>query len=267
MSAPTEKVWLVTGANSGIGYAIALYALSQGDKVIGTVRSVSRFPETLKKAGGQPLVLDLSASDADIRRAGEESLKIFGRVDILVNNAGWGVIGPVEELDLDDIRASFQTMVFGVIALTQALLPHFRERKTGHILNVSSNGGFTGYAGWSAYSSAKAALDLFSECLSQEVAPFNIRVLIIMPGYFSTNFMQSASNVQKLKDSTVYTEPSQGFRTLEALPGSHVAAGADWRRGQAGGARVRGRAWNGDGEGTRRRPGRQARVAAGPAGT
>lgn len=225
MSAHTEKVWLITGANSGIGHALAHYALSQGDKVIATVRSLSKFPESLKKAGGQPLILDLSASDAEIRQAGKEALKIYGQVDVLVNNAGWGVVAPVEELDMDEVRASFQTLVFGPVALTQALLPHFRERRTGQILNVSSNGGFAGYGGWGAYSGAKAALDLFSDCLGQEVAPFNIRVLIIMPGYFSTNFFQYAASVDKHKDSTVYTEPSQGFRTLEELPKSHVAAG------------------------------------------
>ncbi|KZT64741.1 NAD(P)-binding protein [Daedalea quercina L-15889] len=225
MRAPGEKVWLITGANSGIGYALARYVLSQGDKVIATVRSLSKFPENLKKAGGRPLLLDLSVSDADIRKAGEDALEIHGRVDVLVNNAGWGVVAPVEELDLDEVRASFQTMVFGAVALIQSLLPHFRERRVGHILNVSSIGGFAGFAGWGAYGAAKGALDLFSESLSAEVAPFNIRVLIIMPGYFSTNFFQYASSVDKHKDSTVYTLPSQGFRTLEEIPRGHVAEG------------------------------------------
>ena len=115
-------------------------------------------------------------------------------------------------------------MVFGAVALTQSLLPHFRERKTGHILNVSSTGGFAGFAGWGAYDAAKAALELFSECLSIEVAAFNIRVLILVPGYFPTNFFSYATTVNKDKESRVYTDPSQGFRTLEEIPQKQVNA-------------------------------------------
>lgn len=116
-------------------------------------------------------------------------------------------------------------MVFGAIALTQSLLPHLRERKTGHILNVSSTGGFSGFAGWGAYDAAKAALELFSECLSLEVAAFDIRVLILVPGYFPTSFFPYATSVNKHGDSKVYTDPSQGFRTLEEIPKKQVAAG------------------------------------------
>ncbi|KZT64731.1 NAD(P)-binding protein [Daedalea quercina L-15889] len=225
MSATSEKVWLITGANSGIGCALAQYALSQGDKVIATVRALSKFPESLKKAGGQSLMLDLSAPDADIRNAGTEALRIYGRVDVLVNNAGWGAVAPVEELDMGELRASFQAMVFGAIVLTQSLLPHFRERKTGHVLNVSSIAGFIGVPSWGAYCGAKAALELLSESLSAEVAPFHIRVLIVMPGYFSTKFFEHASSVDKNKQATVYTGPSQGFGTIEGIPRRHVEAG------------------------------------------
>lgn len=116
-------------------------------------------------------------------------------------------------------------MVFGPIALTQSLLPHFRERKAGHILNVSSTGGFSGFAGWGAYDAAKAALELFSECLSLEVAAFNIRVLILVPGYFATNFFSYATSVNKRPESSIYTDPSQGFHTLEHIPKKQVDAG------------------------------------------
>ena len=122
---------------------------------------------------------------------------------------------------MDEVRASFQSMVFGAVTLTQALLPHFRERRAGQIINVTSIGGFSGLPGWGAYCAAKAALDLFSECLSIEAAPFNIRVLVIIPGYFSTNLFQSTST-DKDKDTPIYT---QGFRTFEERPKMHVAAG------------------------------------------
>jgi len=218
-------VWLITGASSGIGLALAEYVLSQGDKVIATVRSLSKFPESLSKAGAQPLVLDLGASDETIRKAGEEALKIYGYIDVLVNNAGYGVVAAVEELNLDDARAEFQTMVFGAIALTQALLPSFRARKSGQILNVSSIGAFAPGPAWGAYSAAKAALDAFSECLSLEVAPFNIRVLIVAPGYFETNFFQGTALTDTTLQSKIYTDPSQGYGIIQAIPKRHRALG------------------------------------------
>ncbi|KAI0916220.1 hypothetical protein AcV5_003218 [Taiwanofungus camphoratus] len=218
----SAKVWLITGASSGIGLALAHHVLLQGDKVIATVRSLSKFPDTLR--GAEPLILDLNASDTEIRKAGEAALKIYGHVDVLVNNAGYGVVAPVEELSLDDLRAQFQTNFFGALALTQALLPSFRARKTGHILNVTSIGAFRGYASWSAYNASKAALESFSEALSQEVAPYNIRVLIIMPGYFSTKFFQVSPSAGA-EPSEVYTDLSQGYGTLEGIPKQHVEQG------------------------------------------
>ncbi|KAL6300318.1 hypothetical protein BKA93DRAFT_829146 [Sparassis latifolia] len=212
------KVWVVTGANSGIGLALVQHVLSQGDKVIATVRSMAKFTDGLK--GAEPLILDLSGPDYEIRKAGEAALKIYGHVDVVVNNAGFGVIAPVEELEMDDVRKQFQTNVFGAIAFTQAFLPHFRARKTGHILNVTSIGAFNNLPHWGAYSASKAALDAFSESLSYEVEPYNIRVLAIMPGYFSTKFFGASPSVGKL--STIYTDPKQGYNTLEAIPKRHV---------------------------------------------
>ncbi|KAH9945528.1 NAD-P-binding protein [Amylocystis lapponica] len=219
----SAKVWVITGANSGMGLAIAQHVLSQGDKVIATVRSLSKFPETELK-GATPLVIDFGSSDSVIRKAGEEALKMYGHIDVVVNNAGYGVVGPVEELNLDDVRAQFQANVFGVIAFTQALLPSFRARRAGHILNVTSVGAINVGASWGAYSASKAALEAFSEALSQELAPFRVRVLIVEPGYFSTKFF-GASPSAGTQQSAVYTEESQGFDVLRRIPGAHVAAG------------------------------------------
>jgi len=221
----TEKVWLITGASSGLGLALAEYVLSKGDKVIATVRSLALFPESLRRAGGQSLVLDLNASDDEIRRTGEEALKVYGYVDVLVNNAGYGLIAPVEEMNLDEARAQMQTNVFGAIALTQALLPSFRVRRTGHILNISSISGFKAVPSWGAYCASKAALEGFSKCLSQEVAPFNIRVHIISPGYFATDFWAGSNVVDHGTQSTVYAEPSQGFGLLQSIPKMLQAVG------------------------------------------
>ncbi|GBE84246.1 hypothetical protein BKA93DRAFT_829141 [Sparassis latifolia] len=214
----TPKVWVITGANSGIGLALAQHVLSQGDRVIATVRSKAKVTDSLK--GAESLVLDLNGPDSEIRKAGEAALKIYGHVDVLVNNAGFGVIGPVEELDIDDVRKQFQTNVFGAIAFTQAFLPHFRERRSGHILNVTSVGAFCNRPHWGAYAASKAAFDAFSESLSYEVEPYNVRVLVIMPGYFSTRFFGASPSVGKL--STVYTAPEQGYNSLEVTPKKHV---------------------------------------------
>ncbi|KAH9940656.1 NAD-P-binding protein [Amylocystis lapponica] len=219
----TAKVWLVTGANSGIGLAIAQHVLSQGDKVIATVRSLSKFSET-ELNGATPLVVDFGSSDAAIRKAGEEALRIHGHIDVVVNNAGYGIIGPVEELNMDDVRAQFQANVFGVLTFTQALLPSFRARREGAILNVTSVAAIDGYAGWGAYDASKAALEAFSDSMSQELALFGVRVLIVEPGYFPTKFFGNSPSAGTTL-STVYTAESQGYDTLRVFQRTNIEAG------------------------------------------
>ncbi|GBE84247.1 NAD-P-binding protein [Sparassis latifolia] len=217
----SSKVWLITGASSGIGLAIAKYVLSQGDKVIVTVRSLSKLPEELK--GTEALALDLNASDDEIRKVGEAALKIYGHIDVLINNAGYGLAGPVEELKMEDIRTQFQTNVFSVIALTQVLLPHFRARKSGHIINISTVSAYWNYPSWGAYSASKAAIDAFSETLSYELEPYGIRVLVFFPGYFPTKFFSQPRAAEV--DSTVYTDPMQGYQSRSAIPKGRYEGG------------------------------------------
>jgi len=209
------RVWLITGTNSGIGLALALHVLSRGDKVIATVRSLSKFPQSLKDAGAAPLELDLGISDAHIRKAGEEALGIHGYIDVLVNNAGFGSVTPVEEIDMDVLRAQFQTNVLGGILLMQLVLPQMRERKTGHIINVTSLAVHVSFPGLGAYAATKAAMDAFSEALSHEVAPYNIRVLVLVPGYFPSDFF--AEHRARGRTTTVYTAPEQGYGLREAI--------------------------------------------------
>ncbi|KAJ7162101.1 NAD-P-binding protein [Mycena filopes] len=186
----SPRTWLITGANSGLGLALAEYVLEQGDQVIAAVRRPSAIPDSIKAA--KPLLLDLNASDAEIKRAGAEALGIYGQIDVLVNNAGYCLTGYTEELDDADIKTEFQANFFGAVSLTQALLPAFRAQKSGHILNLSSVAALAGGAPFAMYNASKAALDAMTEALSVELAPFNIRVLIIEPGYFPTNFLATA---------------------------------------------------------------------------
>ncbi|KAA1468092.1 NAD-P-binding protein [Dentipellis sp. KUC8613] len=204
----TSKIWLITGANSGLGLSLAKYVLSQGDRVIAAARSASKIPASLQ--GAHPLALDPSASDTEIHKAAQDALNVYGRVDVLVNNAGYSLVGAVEELDMKDIRDSFQTLVFGPIALTQALLPSFRAQKSGHIVNFSSVAGFAGGPVFGAYNASKAALEKFSEALNPELSPFGIRVTIVEPGFFPTNFLNTALSTKPKKDLGVYTRPEQG---------------------------------------------------------
>lgn len=187
------RVWLITGANSGLGLALAEHVLSQGDKVIATARNIAKLPASLDTAS--PLQLDLNSSPAEIKAVGLKALEIHGHVDVLVNMAGYGLESPVEELDPTELVAQFQTNFFSAIYLIQALLPSFRSRKSGTILNVSSIGSIDAAAGLSAYTASKAALDAMSEALALELAPWGIRVFIVQPGFFYTNWFATAASI------------------------------------------------------------------------
>ncbi|KAJ3556274.1 hypothetical protein NM688_g2121 [Phlebia brevispora] len=220
------RIWVITGVSTGLGFALAQYVISQGDKVIGTVRSLSKFPEHLRAIGVLPLAVDLAGTDEDVRKAGESALRLLGSVDVLVNNAGYGVIGPIEELSMADIRAQFQTNFFAVVAFSQPFITHFRERRTGHILNVSSIGGSVGFPSWGAYCASKAAVNLLTDTLSSELKLFGVRVLAIQPGYFSSALFGKLPNYRPPNDdpspsdnsgttlSHIYTDPdTQGYDT------------------------------------------------------
>ncbi|KAJ7049671.1 NAD-P-binding protein [Mycena amicta] len=217
MSTSSTRVWLVTGANSGLGRALVEHVLSQGDKVIAAVRNQASIPESIKAA--KPLTLDLNASDADIKRAGAEALEIYGRIDVLVNNAGYSLTGYVEELDDADIKREFQTNFFGAISLTQALLPSFRAQKSGYILNLSSVAGIDGKSPFSMYNASKAALEAMTESLHIELAPFNVTALIIQPGYFPTNFWTTATADQgsPARITNAYPELATSMRTMPQM--------------------------------------------------
>jgi NAD(P)-dependent dehydrogenase (short-subunit alcohol dehydrogenase family) len=184
------RVWLVTGASSGFGRAIAWAALSRGDAVVGTARRAERLDDLIREAPeGKARALSLDLRDTKgIRRAVEEVLDRFGRIDVLVNNAGHGQVGAVEETTDEELRSIFEVQVFGPAALARAVLPAMRERRSGAIVQMSSFGGQVAYPGFSAYCATKFALEGFSEALAAEVAPMGVKVLIVEPGAFRTGF-------------------------------------------------------------------------------
>jgi NAD(P)-dependent dehydrogenase (short-subunit alcohol dehydrogenase family) len=176
------KTWLITGCSSGFGREIAAAALARGDEVVATARRGDTLADL-----GAALTLDLDVTRPDqIDAAVAATLERFGRLDVLVNNAGMGSVGAVETIEPDHLRALMDTMFFGAVGLTQAVLPHMRAAGSGAIVQMSSQGGQLALPGFGAYCAAKFALEGMSEALAAEVAPHGIRVLIVEPGSFRT---------------------------------------------------------------------------------
>jgi NAD(P)-dependent dehydrogenase (short-subunit alcohol dehydrogenase family) len=190
MTSPdTSRVWLITGSSSGFGRELAAAALERGDSVVATARRPDALADLVASAPDRVHAVALDVTRADqIETAVAAALERFGRIDVLVNNAGYGSVGAVEEIDMDDLRGLMETMFFGPVALTKAVLPHMRARRSGAIVQTSSMGGQLSPPGFGAYCSAKFALEAMSESLAAEVEPYGIRVLIPEPGAFRTGF-------------------------------------------------------------------------------
>jgi NAD(P)-dependent dehydrogenase (short-subunit alcohol dehydrogenase family) len=187
------NVWFVTGASSGFGRSIVETALARGERVVATARNPSSLAEVVAKAPDRVHAFELDVTRADaIERAVADALGRFGTVDVLVNNAGFSVVGAVEETSERALRDTMEPMFFGAVALTRAWLPHFRERRSGTIVQITSVGGLITAPGFGAYCAAKHALEAVSESLAAEVRPFGIRVLIVEPGAFRTRLFGPA---------------------------------------------------------------------------
>jgi NAD(P)-dependent dehydrogenase (short-subunit alcohol dehydrogenase family) len=214
------RTWLVTGTSSGFGRAIAAAALERGDRVVATARRPEALDDLVAATPDRVLAVPLDVTrpdqiDAAVAAAGER----FGGVDVLVNNAGHGSVGAVEEIDMGDLRALMDTMFFGAVALTKAMLPQMRERRAGAIVQISSMGGQLSPPGFGAYCSGKFALEAMSESLAVEVAPYDVRVLIVEPGSFRTEF--GGARMHYSRDSGLYTETAGGNRAfIEGVDGT-----------------------------------------------
>ncbi|AHG46285.1 oxidoreductase [Rhizobium leguminosarum bv. trifolii CB782] len=184
-----SKVWLITGSSRGLGRALAEAVLASGDNLVATARDPAQLADLSERYGGQVLTLALDVTDAAAAAAAVEAgVKRFGRIDVLVNNAGYGNVGSIEDTSLADFRAQIETNLFGTIIMSKAVIALMREQGMGHIIQFSSVGGRIGPAGRGAYSAAKFAVEGFSEVLAKEVAPFGIKVTVIEPGGFRTDF-------------------------------------------------------------------------------
>jgi len=184
------RTWFITGSSTGFGRLLAEEVLRNGDNVVATARKVEQVADLEQKYPDRALALPLNVTKQEqVDAAVEKTLARFGRVDVLVNNAGYGVTGAVEEVSDAELEPMYATNVFGLLRVTRAFLPQLRKQHSGHILNLSSIGGLTAGPGWGLYQSTKFAVEGLSEALAQEVAPLGIRVTIIEPGPFRTDFL------------------------------------------------------------------------------
>ncbi len=184
-----KKVWFITGCSTGFGRSLAKEALAQGYNVVVTARKTADVQDIVNDYPDTSLTLALDVTDAtQIKTAVAAAIEKFKQIDVLVNNAGIGYFGAIEESEEAEVRRMFEINVFGLAKMTQEVLPHMRNRKSGHILNISSIGGLRSFPGVGFYNATKYAVDGFSEALSKEVAPLNIKVTIIAPSGFRTDW-------------------------------------------------------------------------------
>ncbi len=193
MSGNRKKVWIITGASSGLGLEIARNALQRGDLVVATARDPDTITAALG-AQGNLLAATLDVNDeAQAVFAAQAAVDRFGRIDVLVNNAGYGLLAAVEEATSEEVERQFQTNVFGLLKVTRAVLPHLRRAGKGHVINISAIVGYASFPGWGVYGATKFAVEGLTESLAIELAPLGIFATAVEPGFFRTNFLDGGS--------------------------------------------------------------------------
>ncbi|RZK16274.1 MAG: SDR family NAD(P)-dependent oxidoreductase [Hymenobacter sp.] len=221
---PMAKNWFITGVSTGFGKHLAELALAKGDKVAATFRKQEQADEFSKKAGenGRGLVADV-ADEAAVKQAVADAIQALGYLDVVVNNAGYGSMGPIEEVPDEEVQRQFDINVFGPLRVLRAVLPHLRERRSGHILNITSVGGLRTFPGVGIYNASKFALEAIGESLAQQVGPLGIHVTNVEPSGFRTDWAGR---------SATFTEPK--IADYKDTAGKNMAAIQDYSGKQPG---------------------------------
>ncbi|MFC7380356.1 oxidoreductase [Brevundimonas sp. GCM10030266] len=215
MTSTSSRVWFVTGASRGLGAAIVRTLLKAGERVAATARKRDALTAAFGADSDALLSLSLDVTDpAAVQTAVASAEEYFGRIDVLVNNAGYGDLSLFEESTAEDVRAQYETNVFGLMHVTRAVLPGMRAQRSGRIFNVSSVGGIVGGASGTLYCASKFAVEGFSESLSQEVAPFGIHATIVEPGFFRTDFLEATSVKHGSNPIADYAETSAALKAF-----------------------------------------------------
>jgi NAD(P)-dependent dehydrogenase (short-subunit alcohol dehydrogenase family) len=191
------NTWFITGAARGLGREIAIRALNEGSNIVASARHPAEVEEAFAalagfRERGMSVALDVT-DERQVATAVEKAMERFGRIDYLVNNAGRGLLCAVEEASTAEVEAVFATNVFGLLNVTRAVLPHMRGARSGHVVNISSMGGFAQVPGWGVYGATKFAVEGLSEALTAELAPLGIHVTVVEPGSFRTDFLDASS--------------------------------------------------------------------------
>jgi NAD(P)-dependent dehydrogenase (short-subunit alcohol dehydrogenase family) len=227
-----KRVWFITGASRGIGALIAEAALADGNAVVAAGRNVAAIVERLgDSATLLPVALDVT-DEAQAKEAVRTAVEKFGRIDVLVNNAGFGLLGAVEESADRDVRRMYDTNVFGLLNVTRAVLPVMRKNRSGHVINISSIGGYRGAAGFGVYSSTKFAVEGITEALRDELKPLGIHATVVEPGYFRTDFLD-ASSLTVAPDVIADYDASSGAVRRKAAQMNHNQPGDPKKLAQA----------------------------------
>lgn len=200
-----ERVWFITGTSTGFGRALAEAVLEHGDRLVATARDTSTIVDLARAYPKQARVLELDVTDREqVRSVIEEAVSEFGRLDVVVNNAGYALRGALEELPEEEMRAQFETNVFGVLNVTRTVLPYLRHQRSGHIVQISSVGGVVSTVGGGIYAGTKFSVEGVSEALAKEVAHLGIKITIVEPGPFRTDF--SGRSMRRAKPIEDYAE-------------------------------------------------------------
>ena len=228
-----SKTWLITGSSRGFGWELAKAVLEGGDNLVATARRPEQLDELVPKYGDRVRAVALDVTDAAAARAAvRTAVDEFGRLDVVVNNAGYANSAPIEEIAEDDFRAQVEANLFGVVNVTRAALPVLRAQRSGHIVQFSSVGGRVGGSpGMGAYQTAKFAVEGFSEVLNAEVKPLGIKVLIVEPGAFRTewsttsmvrndvgpDYEQTVGEMNRMREATAATWPGDPVRAAKII--------------------------------------------------
>jgi NAD(P)-dependent dehydrogenase (short-subunit alcohol dehydrogenase family) len=201
----SQKIWFVTGASRGLGAEMAKAILAAGDKLVATARRVEALDHLGKHDNLLNLAMDV-VDESQVQSAMAAALARFGHIDVLINNAGYGLLGAVEESSAAEVENIYRTNVFGLLNVTRAVLPSMRKQRSGHIINMSSLGGYSGYPGWGIYGSTKFAVEGITEAMHAELAPLGIHVTVVEPGFFRTDFLDASSLVSTKNKISDYAE-------------------------------------------------------------
>jgi NAD(P)-dependent dehydrogenase (short-subunit alcohol dehydrogenase family) len=220
MTAHNKPVWFITGCSTGFGRELARHTLSLGYPTVVTARNIQQVEDLVAGHEEHALVLPLDVTvPAQIAAAVDAAVKKFGRIDVLVNNAGIGYFGSFEESELDAVRQMFEINIWGLTQMTRAVLPIMRKQRSGHIVNISSMGGIAAFPAVSFYNATKFGVEGLSESLAQEVAPLGIKVLIVEPGPFRTDWAGRSANEAPVAIADYDATAGARLRTMRGYSG------------------------------------------------